>query len=229
MPLTLLLWRYPSNYPWTAAELSTESRSPSCSETKPPFWNWKRGQGTSIDQYMTYRSRGLDKLCWACVQFKFWVCVCCICHKMRGAVPTSMWRIAAVKSLGRPFISRITVLSFHSSCSSLATADEVILKFARLRNLWSARNRTRKYSDLHSKESKIPPEEHATQTILQRLHNLEEYLRVRGYSVLRWGLSVIIVTAIAIYVFREPLRENMADEVADVASRSLGESACSQM
>lgn len=61
-----------------------------------------------------------------------------------------------------------------------------------------------------------------TITILQRLHDLEQSFRVRGYSVLRWGLSALIVTGFTIYVFREPLRENMADEVADVASRSLG-------
>ena len=51
---------------------------------------------------------------------------------------------------------------------------------------------------------------------------LEESLRVRGYSILRWGLAVLLVTGFGIYIFREPLRENVADEVADVASRSLG-------
>lgn len=61
-----------------------------------------------------------------------------------------------------------------------------------------------------------------TTTILQRLHDLEESFRVRGHSVLRWGLSALIVAGFVIYIFREPLRENVADEVADVASRSLG-------
>mgnify|MGYP006973407228 CR=1 FL=1 len=63
---------------------------------------------------------------------------------------------------------------------------------------------------------------HHTVTILQRLHDLEESFRVRGHSVLRWGLSALVLAGLAIYVFREPLRENVADEVADVASRSLG-------
>ena len=63
---------------------------------------------------------------------------------------------------------------------------------------------------------------HHTTTILQRLHDLEESFRVRGHSVLRWGLSALVVTGFVIYIFREPLRENVADEVADVASRSLG-------
>lgn len=63
---------------------------------------------------------------------------------------------------------------------------------------------------------------HHTITILQRLHDLEESFRVRGHSILRWGLSALVVAGFAIYVFREPLRENVADEVADVASRSLG-------
>ena len=40
--------------------------------------------------------------------------------------------------------------------------------------------------------------------------------------MLRWGLSALLLAGLAIYVFREPLRENVADEVADVASRSLG-------
>ena len=67
-----------------------------------------------------------------------------------------------------------------------------------------------------------PPDHPHTNTILQRLHDLEESFRVRGHSVLRWGLSALIVAGFVIYIFREPLRENVADEVADVASRSLG-------
>lgn len=67
-----------------------------------------------------------------------------------------------------------------------------------------------------------PPHHPHTTTILQRLHDLEESFRVRGHSILRWGLSALVVAGFAIYIFREPLRENVADEVADVASRSLG-------
>lgn len=67
-----------------------------------------------------------------------------------------------------------------------------------------------------------PPHHPHTTTILQRLHELEESFRVRGHSVLRWGLSALVVAGFVIYIFREPLRENVADEVADVASRSLG-------
>ena len=63
---------------------------------------------------------------------------------------------------------------------------------------------------------------HHTITVLQRLHDLEQSFRVRGHSVLRWGISALVVAGFAIYVFRETLRENVADEVADVASRSLG-------
>lgn len=40
--------------------------------------------------------------------------------------------------------------------------------------------------------------------------------------MLRWGLSAFVLAGLAIYAFREQLRENVADEVADVASRSLG-------
>lgn len=71
-----------------------------------------------------------------------------------------------------------------------------------------------------------PPHHPHTNTILQRLHDLEESFRVRGHSVLRLGLSALIVAGIIIYIFREPLRENVADEVADVASRSLGKENC---
>ena len=73
-----------------------------------------------------------------------------------------------------------------------------------------------------SNEVDTPPHHPHTSTILQRLHDLEESFRVRGHSVLRWGLSALIVAGFVIYIFREPLRENVADEVADVASRSLG-------
>lgn len=64
--------------------------------------------------------------------------------------------------------------------------------------------------------------QHHTTTILQRLQDLEESFRVRGHSILRWGLSALVISGFVIYIFREPLRENVADEVADVASRSLG-------
>ena len=73
-----------------------------------------------------------------------------------------------------------------------------------------------------SNEGDTPPDHPHTNTILQRLHDLEESFRVRGHSVLRWGLSGLIVVGFVIYIFREPLRENVADEMADVASRSLG-------
>ncbi|XP_068682267.1 uncharacterized protein [Montipora foliosa] len=86
-------------------------------------------------------------------------------------------------------------------------------------------------SEKNSEQAKIQAEapadasshHHHTITILQRLHDLEESFRVRGHSVLRWGLSVLVVAGFMIYVFREPLRENVADEVADVASRSLAD------
>ena len=72
--------------------------------------------------------------------------------------------------------------------------------------------------------AEIPPEEHYAyiQSILERLHRLEETLHIRGYSVLRWGLGLVVAVGLAVYMFREPLKENVADEIADVASRSLG-------
>ena len=47
-------------------------------------------------------------------------------------------------------------------------------------------------------------------------------MRVKGYSLLRWGLVAVAVMGITLYFFREEVRENVADEVAEVASRSLG-------
>lgn len=59
-------------------------------------------------------------------------------------------------------------------------------------------------------------------SVVQRLHELEETMRVKGYNVLRWGLAAIAVLSAIVYLFREEVRENVADEVAGVASRSLG-------
>ena len=85
---------------------------------------------------------------------------------------------------------------------------------------------SQKSPERHTKQDQIPadaaPHHHHTTTILQRLQELEEAFRVRGHSVLRWGLSAVIVSGFVIYIFREQLKENVADEVADVASRSLG-------
>lgn len=73
--------------------------------------------------------------------------------------------------------------------------------------------------------AEILPEEHYAyiQSILDRLHRLEETLHIRGYSVLRWGLGLVVAVGLAVYMFREPLKENVADEIADVASRSLAD------
>ena len=56
------------------------------------------------------------------------------------------------------------------------------------------------------------------------LKALEEKTTVKGYSMIRWGLALIVVAGTGIYMFREPLRDNISDEVADVAARSMGES-----
>jgi len=58
--------------------------------------------------------------------------------------------------------------------------------------------------------------------VVQRLHEIEERMRIKGYSLLRWGLVAIIVMVTTLYFFREEVRENVADEVAVVATRSLG-------
>lgn len=59
-------------------------------------------------------------------------------------------------------------------------------------------------------------------SVVVKVKDLENYLRIRGYSTLRVGITILLVTGFGIYMFREPIRENISDEVADVASRSLG-------
>lgn len=69
-----------------------------------------------------------------------------------------------------------------------------------------------------------PPDSvhHSVVSVVQRLHGIEESMRVKGYSLLRWGLVAIVVMITTLYLFREEVRENVADEVAVVASKSLG-------
>ena len=66
--------------------------------------------------------------------------------------------------------------------------------------------------------------EHWGPYLVSRIHSLEESSRFHGYSILRWGLSIVVAVLVAVYVFRDRLRDNVADEVADVASRSMGKS-----
>lgn len=115
---------------------------------------------------------------------------------------------------------------FHSNVS-LLTPQLISVERVKNRNLVSRRFASSHETPEQPKKQVESPldassHHHHTVTILQRLHDLEESFRVRGHSVLRWGLSALIVAGFVIYIFREPLRENVADEVADVASRSLG-------
>ena len=115
---------------------------------------------------------------------------------------------------------------FHSNVS-LLTHRLISVERVKNRNLVARRFASSHESPQQPKKQVESPldansHHHHTITILQRLHDLEESFRVRGHSVLRWGLSALVVAGFVIYIFREPLRENVADEVADVASRSLG-------
>ena len=62
----------------------------------------------------------------------------------------------------------------------------------------------------------------AKNSVVVKVKDLDNYLRIRGYSTLRVGIAILLATGFGIYMFREPIRENISDEVADVASRSLG-------
>lgn len=64
--------------------------------------------------------------------------------------------------------------------------------------------------------------EHWGPYIVSQIHKLEDSSRFYGHSMLKWGLSGFAVLLACIYLFRDRLRDNVADEVADVASRSMG-------
>ncbi|XP_013400075.1 uncharacterized protein LOC106166155 [Lingula anatina] len=59
--------------------------------------------------------------------------------------------------------------------------------------------------------------------IMERLVTIENDTRLYGYSTLRIGGAVVISTGIAVYLFREQIRENVADEVSQVTTRSLSD------
>lgn len=101
-----------------------------------------------------------------------------------------------------------------------------LYKPTRLRNYFSQKTtgQSKKQEEVRATELlDSTTHQHHTTTILQRLQDLEESFRVQGHSILRWGLSALVISGFVIYIFREPLRENVADEVADVASRSLAD------
>ncbi|XP_071488957.1 uncharacterized protein [Diadema antillarum] len=82
----------------------------------------------------------------------------------------------------------------------------------------------RRYSATSQPSSKSPTvQEHASHhSILTSLRRLENSLRFHGYSTLRIGVALCIVAGATVYLMWEPIRENVAVEVSQVASRSLG-------
>lgn len=161
-------------------------------------------------------------------------------HKVN--IITGFWFVK-LSSRKSPVLSRFlfTLSScrnprYLSSISYLNCSPDFAIYRARLCIHTKQREHVRKYGSHQtfeeSKKQEEPPvtdssdstSHHHTTTILQRLQDLEESFRVRGHSILRWGLSALVIAGFVIYIFREPLRENVADEVADVASRSLGKS-----
>ena len=59
-------------------------------------------------------------------------------------------------------------------------------------------------------------------SMVVRVMDLEKYLKKGGSLTLYWAMSILGLAGFAIYMFREPIKVNLSDEVADVASRSLG-------
>ncbi|XP_041468094.1 uncharacterized protein LOC121418347 [Lytechinus variegatus] len=58
-------------------------------------------------------------------------------------------------------------------------------------------------------------------SVLHQLKKLENSLRFHGYSTIRIGVGVFIIIGLMVYILRDPIRENVAVEVSQVASRSL--------
>eukprot|EP01136_Pigoraptor_vietnamica_P040984 Opistho-1_new@13421 len=58
---------------------------------------------------------------------------------------------------------------------------------------------------------------------IDRIHEIDEKLRFRGYSTLKIGLALMGAGALYVYIFKEDIKTNLSTEVADVASRSLGD------
>lgn len=103
-------------------------------------------------------------------------------------------------------------LNPSSTCSSISTKG----KFPNLFSL----EKQRFFSDKRPAQSESV--HHSVVSVVQRLHDIEESMRVKGYSLLRWGLVAIAMVVTTLYFFREEVRDNVADEVAVVATKSLG-------
>ncbi|XP_072031517.1 uncharacterized protein [Amphiura filiformis] len=59
------------------------------------------------------------------------------------------------------------------------------------------------------------------ESVGKKLQHLEDSLRYHGYSTIRIGLFIMFAAGMGLYIFRESIRENVADEVSQVAYRSL--------
>ncbi|CAH1790761.1 unnamed protein product [Owenia fusiformis] len=64
-------------------------------------------------------------------------------------------------------------------------------------------------------------QEGAHPSVMTKLRQIEDSMRVYGYSTLRIGIGVIFSAGFGIYIFRDHIRGAAADEVSNVASKSL--------
>eukprot|EP00118_Oscarella_pearsei_P028040 m.1577 g.1577 ORF g.1577 m.1577 type:complete len:326 (+) comp7278_c0_seq1:41-1018(+) len=70
-------------------------------------------------------------------------------------------------------------------------------------------------------EEMSPHDQTRWEYVWNRLQHVERLLYIRGYSILRVMASVVVFVVLMFYIFRDRIRENVAGEVASVASRSL--------
>lgn len=121
-----------------------------------------------------------------------------------------------------PSLSNPGLYSFYTSCNRILGLSNLGFTLpSKIRSTYATAGHVCRGFTSQSRPSFSPQEEQHL-SILERLHSLENKVRIYGYSTIRWGLGLVFLLGVGVYIFRESLRENVADEVAGVASRSLG-------
>ncbi|XP_038072443.1 uncharacterized protein LOC119740977 isoform X2 [Patiria miniata] len=135
-----------------------------------------------------------------------------------GSERTLPYMPSVVASHHRPKSCELVArLSHYSQSTPLATlgSSSVLRSCKNLTNKLHTTSRPHTVHD-ESKKSTAPHD-----TVLHRMQRLEDSLRYHGYSTIRIGLALVIFIGLAIYIFREAIREHAAEEVSQVATRSL--------
>ncbi|KAJ8045154.1 hypothetical protein HOLleu_08098 [Holothuria leucospilota] len=129
-----------------------------------------------------------------------------------------------LSSLNSPFMcSRMLPLPLYSVIHLKTFHSVQAIGMTKSLSLKSSPSQHIRYQS-HSKQSKTQFPRETTPddiSVIERLHRLEDSLRYHGYSTIRIALGFAAVIGLSLYLFRDALRDNVADEVSQVASRSL--------